>query len=142
MSISQGAGVQEQKEDMASPSLADIAAAMKVLQPEPKKGSIEANIATIMTAAVIGIGAWLLTGLSSMQTTVTQVSATVVGMSKVVDQMAADIKAGDSTQSQIKQDVARLQQRVDQNEQRLTALDGRGNNGNGAGPARGVETRP
>lgn len=136
-STGRGNGVsQENNEEMANPSLADIAAAMKVLQPEPKRTVLENNVSMILGAGVLGLAGWLLMGLNSMQQTVTQVSATVVQMSKQIDQMAQDAKAGDSSQSQIKQDVARLDQRV-------TALEGRGNDGSGAGPqGRGTGNTP
>lgn len=128
--------MQEKTEDMAAPSLADIAAAMKVLQPEARKGMLEANVSTVLTAAVIGLGGWLMLGLNSMQQTVTQVSATVAAMSKTIDQMAQDAKAGDTTQSDMKEKVARLDQRV-------SALEGRGNNNGDTGrPEGSVESRP
>jgi outer membrane murein-binding lipoprotein Lpp len=125
---------QEKTEEMAgTPSLADIAAAMKVLQPEPKKSAFEANLSTIITAAFLGLAGWLLLGLNSMQQTVTQVSATVAAMSKTIDQMAQDAKAGDSTQSDMKEKVARLDQRV-------SALEGRGDDGTARRPQNGGST--
>lgn len=130
-----GSGVQEKTEEMATPSLADIAAAMKVLQPEAKKSPLEANIATIATAAFLGIAGWLLLGLNSMQQTVTQVSATVAQMSKQIDTMAQDAKDDAGAQSQMKQDVARLDQRV-------SALEGRGDHGNRPGQAGGISNSP
>lgn len=124
----------ESKDEMGAPSLADIAAAMKVLRDEPKRGGFEANMSTVITAAFIGLAGWLLLGLNSMQQSVTQVSATVAVMSKTIDQMASDARAGDSTQSDMKEKVARLDQRVTQNEQRINSLDGRGNNVSTGGP--------
>lgn len=142
-----GKVVEKKQDDMAAaPSLADIAAAMKVLQPEPKRSTLEANISYVLVTGIIGLAAWLLMGLNTMQQTVTQVSATVAQMSKQIDAMAQDAKDDSGTLTQMKENVARLDQRVDQNEQRLNTLDGRGSNGNAErGPqdsgTRGAPTR-
>jgi outer membrane murein-binding lipoprotein Lpp len=117
--------VQEKPEDMAgTPSLADIAAAMKVLQPEPKRTILESNVSTIIVAGILGLAGWLLMGLNSMQQAVGQMSVTVATMSKQIESIAQDAKAGDGQQTQMKENVARLDQRV-------TALEGRGNGNRG-----------
>lgn len=124
-----GSVVQQGKTDemAASPSLADIAAAIKVLQPEPKRAVLENNISVIIVAGILGLAGWLLMGLNSMQQAVGQMSVTVATMSKQIESIAQDAKAGNSDQTHVKEDVARLDQRV-------SALEGRGNNGNGARP--------
>lgn len=123
-----------EEHQVKNPSLADIAAAMKVLQPEQKTGLVDKWMGQVIPVAIIGIAAWLLTGLNSMQQTVTQVSATVVQMSKQIDTMAQDAKSDSGTLAAIKENEARLDQRVG-------ALEGRGNNGN-RGTTGSVSDRP
>lgn len=107
---------------------------MKVLQPDQKVGLVDKWMGQVMPVAIIGIAAWLLTGLNSMQQTVTQVSATVAQMSKQIDQMSQDAKSDSGTLATMKEDQARLDQRV-------SALEGRGSNGN-RGTTGGVSDRP
>lgn len=110
---------------MSSPSLAEIAAAMKVLKDDPPN-SIARHVPTLLVALVIGIGAWLMTSMNSMQTSMTQVVTTVAAIQKQVDQMSQRSDAGAQNQVTVQTAVARLEQRVSQNESRLNAMDGRG----------------
>lgn len=109
-----------------SPSFADIAAAMKVLQqPEPRE-PLGKHVTTIIIAATIGLGAWVMNGLNTMQTTVTQVATTVSAMQRTIDDMSRRTDTGAATTQSISTTVARLDQRVSQVEQKLNGSDRRG----------------
>lgn len=110
------------------PSFADIAAAMKVLQPTPppEPSGLQKHISGIMVALILGLGAWLMTGLNSMQASMAQVVATVATIQKQVDAMAQRTESGSASMSELRTSVARIEQRVTQDEQRLNVLEGRG----------------
>lgn len=110
------------------PSLAEIITAMQVLKPAEPKG-VEKHVPFIVCALIIGLGGWLMTGLNAMQTSVTQVATTVGAIQRQVDDMVRRNDNGNQTQAAMQTSVARLEQRVSQNEQRIGALEGRGADG-------------
>lgn len=71
MSVSNGEGPVQQNQ----PSFAELAAALKSLQqpvPVPEKAGLERHVTTIIVAASLGIGAWVLSGLNGVQTTLSR----------------------------------------------------------------------
>lgn len=129
----------EENKDMRGnpPSFADIAAAMKVLQqppppPAPEPQGVNKHIPMIVVAAVIGIGAWTLNSLNTVQQAVTSMAATMTAMGESVKTMSTRSDAMVSSLADTKTSLARMDQRVSQNEQRISALESRGAPTNGS----------
>jgi outer membrane murein-binding lipoprotein Lpp len=112
--------------------MAEIIEAMKTLrEPETNNNLITKNaFATVLGGVFLALGAWLMSGLNQMQQSVTQVQTTVVALQHSVDGLVQSNGASSDTQAGMKTDIARIQQRVDEDEQRLNQLDGRGTYGN------------
>lgn len=93
------------------PSFAELAAALKALQqPEPQ--GINKHVTTIIVAASLGIGAWVLSGLNSVQTTLSRVDATMTTVQSTVQDTSRRVDTLTSGQADIKAQQAILDQRV------------------------------
>jgi len=72
-----------------NPSFAELITALKALQPNEPTG-ISKHLSTIIVAATVGIGAWLMTGLSDVQSTLgsvaTSIDAVQLSVSKIEKQ--------------------------------------------------------
>lgn len=102
------------------PSFAELAAALKALQqPEPQ--GMNKHVTTIVVAASLGIGAWVLSGLNSVQTTLSRVDATMTTVQSTVQDTSRRVDV--LTQGQA--DVRSKQEVLDQ---RIAALEKAQNN--------------
>lgn len=110
------------------PTMAEIVEAMRTLQePNNTTNVVTKNmVATICAGVVLALGAWMMSGLNQMQQSVTQVQTTVTALQHSVDALTTSGSVSVGEQSNMKTDIARLQQQVDQDTQRLDRLDGRG----------------
>jgi len=91
------------------PSFAELAAALKALQtPEPQ--GFGRHVGTIVVAAALGIGAWVLSGMNQVQVTLVRIDSTVTAMSSTVKDTSqkmdgmtgqiADLKANQALEDQ------------------------------------------
>lgn len=115
--MSEGPGPVQQN----TPSFAELAAALKSLQqpvPVAEKPGLERHITTIIVAASLGIGAWVLSGLNSVQTTLSRVDATMTAVQTTVQDTSRRVDALTSGQAEAKAQQAILASRVDALEKR------------------------
>ena len=107
------------------PSMNDILTALSVFQrsqPQQEQNGIAKHLNTIIVAAVIGIGGWMMTGMNSLQNTVSIVATNVAAIQKTINDMqgsqtAVTARQADMQAVQARQD-ARLSQ-VEQSQQRM-----------------------
>lgn len=115
--MSEGQGPVQQN----TPSFAELAAALKSLQqplPPPEKGGLEKHVTTIIVAACLGIGAWVLSGLNSVQTTLSRVDATMTTVQSTVQDTSRRVDALTTGMADVKAQQAVLSQRVEALEKR------------------------
>lgn len=93
------------------PSIAEIAAAFKVLhQPEPQ--GFGKHVTAVVVAAAIGIGAWVLSGLNSVQTTLSRVDATMTTIQTTTQDTSRRVDALTADNANAKAERAALEQRI------------------------------
>lgn len=97
----------------------EFAAAMKALQtPPPEKGSVEKHITTIIVAASLGIGAWVLTSLNGVQQTLSRVDATMTTVQQTVNDTSRRVDALTSSQAQLQAEYSVIESRLQAVEKR------------------------
>lgn len=94
------------------PTFAELATALRSLSTPPSDG-LNKHVATIVVAATLAIGAWVVSGLSNVQATLGSVQVTVDATKKTTEDMQRDIKSISDQQSDMKADQAKLEQRVE-----------------------------
>lgn len=100
------------------PSFAELAAALKVLQPAPERAGVEKHITTLIVAATLGIGAWVLSGLNSVQTTLSRVDATMTTVQSTVQDTSRRVDTLSTGMAETKAQQAVINQRVEALEKR------------------------
>lgn len=103
------------------PSFAELAAALKSLQqpvPVPEKAGLEKHVTTLIIAATLGIGAWVLSGLNSVQTTLSRVDATMTTVQTTVQDTSRRVDTLTTGMADVKASQAMLEQRVEALEKR------------------------
>lgn len=101
------------------PSFAEFAAAMKAMQPAPQMESgIAKHIQTIVVAAALGIGGFVLTGLNSVQTSLATIVQTTTDMQRTVDQISRRQDEESKAMSDVQTTMASVTQRVNSLERR------------------------
>ncbi len=104
--------VTEQKIDAAhNPSFGEWTAALQSLRPAEPQG-LNKHISTIVVAAALGIGAWLLSGVNSVQNTLVRVSTTLEAVKESTTAVSVRVEALSVQQTAIQQSQASLEQRV------------------------------
>lgn len=94
-----------------NPSFAELIAALKALQPSEPSG-ISKHISTIIVAAAVGIGAWLLTGLSNVQSTLGSVATSIEAVQISVGKIEKQNETLANQQAAMEIQQAKLEQRV------------------------------
>lgn len=102
----------------ATPSFADIAAAMKVLQTPAQETGIGRHIQTIVVAAALGIGGFVLTSLNSVQTSLATIVQTTTDMQHTVDQISRRQDEASAAMGNMQTTMASTVQRVNSLERR------------------------
>ena len=92
------------------PSMNDILTALSIVRPQGDASGITKHLPTIIVAATIGIGGWTMSGITSMQQLLTQVSTNVTAMQKTINDMqtaqgAAASRVADMQATQARQDA-------------------------------------
>lgn len=94
-----------------NPSFAELIAALKALQPNEPTG-LSKHVSTIIVAAAVGIGAWLLTGLSDVQSTLGSVATSIDAVQTSVGKIEKQNELLASQQAAANIQQAKLEQRV------------------------------
>ena len=94
-----------------NPSFAELIAALKALQPSEPTG-ISKHLSTIIVAAAVGIGAWLLTGLSNVQSTLGSVATSIEAVQLSVSKIEKQNETLATQQANMNIQQAKLEQRV------------------------------
>ncbi len=105
----------ESKQTPAPASFAEMVAALKTLNT-PAPDGIGKHIATIVVAAILGLGVYVVSGVSGMQSSIATIQATTTQSKTTLDTMQTDIKELGTQQNDLRTQVAKL-------EQRMTALE-------------------
>jgi TolA-binding protein len=96
-----------------SPSLGELAAALAALRPPANDGhSLSKGVQTIIVAAALGIGAWVMSSINAVQTTLAGVSTTVQSIQKAVGDVQTAQGSATAAIGDMKAQNAQLVQRV------------------------------
>lgn len=91
----------------------EMLTALKSIQNGQGVTNLNKAVQGIVIAAIIGIGAWLLNGMNTVQSTLIRVDTTVLAMSKAVDTASTRIDTMQTRQTEIQVDVLDLKRRMD-----------------------------
>lgn len=100
------------------PSFAEVVAALKTLNPPPAPEGISKHVATLVIATILGLGVYVVSGVSSMQSSIATIQATTSQSKTTLDSVQQDVKDLGQQQSDMKTQQAKLEARV-------TALENR-----------------
>ena len=115
------------------PCLAELAAALAAARlPAGDGQSLSKGVQTIIVAAALGIGAWVMSSINAVQTTLAGVSTTVQSIQKAIGdiqtaQGSATAAIGDlkAQNAQLVQRVATLESASQRMSDRIGIVDGR-----------------
>ncbi len=100
------------------PTFDEFIVALKSLNGSPES-NLGKHVATIVVAATLMIGAWSVSSLAAVQSTLGRMQVTMESMSKSTDEMKRDIRQVADAQSNMKAEQAQLSQRVEALEKRV-----------------------
>lgn len=105
--------MQEQQPDMGhQPSFAELAAALAAIRQPTPENSLMKWVTTAVGAAAIGIGAWTLNSINTMQQTLTRVDTTVTAVQTTTTDMVRRVDAVVEKQSDLNAKQSAMEQRI------------------------------
>lgn len=96
----------------APASFGEMVAALKALN-QPEREPLGKHVATIVIAVVLGLGAYVVSGVANMQSSVATIQATVSQSKDTLDGVQKDIKTLADQQGDLRTQQAELKQRVE-----------------------------
>lgn len=114
------------------PGLGELAAALAALRPASNEAqSLSKGVQTIIVAAALGIGAWVMSSINAVQTTLAGVSTTVQSIQKAIGdiqtaQGSATVAIGDmkAQNAQLVQRVTTLETGAQRMNDRMRIVEG------------------
>lgn len=92
------------------PTFDELVVALKSLdRPE---SSISKHLSTIIVTSALGLGAWMISSMSTVQTTLSSVRVTVDNSAKSLEDLRGEIRSVANQQSDMRAEQAELKQRV------------------------------
>lgn len=95
-----------------TPSFAEMTAALKSLQAAPEAG-LGKHISTIIVASIIGLGFFVVSGVSDMKNSMTEVKTTLEQSGKTLSAVQNDLRTISESQQDMRASQAKLEQRVE-----------------------------
>lgn len=102
------------------PTFDELVVALKSLEKGSSgESQLSRHVSTVIIAAILGIGAWMITGMNTVQNTLASVHVTIDANAKSLDEIRGDIRAISDQQSAMRAEQAEIKQRVQNLEGRL-----------------------
>lgn len=103
-----------------NPSFAELAATFKALQQPSEPQGLAKHVTTIVVASSLGIGAWVLSSLNSVQNTLIRVDTTMSQVQTTTEDMSRRVDSVAIKQADMQAKLATLEQRIDMLEAPMT----------------------